>query len=48
MKAGVAVMFLRAARRQPMTCCEQSCQRRANSDTRVPGTRVSATIGAFC
>ena len=34
-------------RRQPNTCCEQICQRRATSDTRAPGTRVSATIRAF-
>src|ERR1700733_5717787 len=37
----------RIARRQPKTCCEQICQRRATSDTRAPGTRVSATIRAF-
>ena len=27
------------ARRQPKTCCGQTCQRRATSDTRAPGTR---------
>ena len=37
----------RMVRRQPKTCCEQICQRRATSDTRAPGTRVSATIRAF-
>jgi hypothetical protein len=37
----------RIARRQPNTCCEQTCQRRATSDTRAPGTSVSATIRAF-
>jgi hypothetical protein len=37
----------RIARRQPNTCCEQTCQRRATSDTRAPGVRVSATIRAF-
>ena len=37
----------RMARRQPNTCCEQICQRRATSDTRAPGARVSATIRAF-
>ena len=37
----------RIARRQPNTCCEQTCQRRATSDTRAPGIRVSATIRAF-
>ena len=36
-----------AARRQPNTCCEQTCQRRATSDTRAPGARVSSTIRAF-
>jgi hypothetical protein len=35
------------ARRQPNTCCEQTCQRRATSDTRAPGARVSSTIRAF-
>src|ERR1700761_3220534 len=35
------------ARRQPKTCCEQICHRRATSDTRAPGTSVSATIRAF-
>src|SRR5271166_6908064 len=37
----------RLALRQPNTCCEQTCHRRATSDTRTPGTRVSATIRAF-
>ena len=37
----------RIARRQPKTCCEQTCHRRATSDTRAPGTKVSATIRAF-
>src|SRR6476646_5367412 len=37
----------RIARRQPNTCCEQICHRRATSDTRAPGTNVSATIRAF-
>ena len=37
----------RIARRQPNTCCEQTCHRRATSDTRAPGTSVSATIRAF-
>ena len=37
----------RMVRRQPKTCCEQICQRRATSDTRAPGTGVSATIRAF-
>src|SRR5580692_4296318 len=55
-KSGVAVsvglaatvaMFWHAARRQPNTCCEQTCQRRATSDTRAPGTRLSSTIRAF-
>src|SRR5271168_3524544 len=55
-KAGAAVsvdfaatraMFRHAARRQPNTCCEQTCQRRATSDTRAPGTRLSSTIRAF-
>src|SRR5208282_1820958 len=36
-----------AARRQPKTCCEQTCQRRATSDTRAPGTMVSAISRAF-
>ena len=40
-------MFRHAARRQPNTCCEQTCQRRATSDTRAPGTRLSSTIRAF-
>src|ERR1700722_11003645 len=35
------------ARRQPNTCCEQTCHRRATSDTRAPGSRVSATIRAL-
>ena len=56
MKLGVAGVVVfpgtlgkswRIARRQPKTCCEQICQRRATSDTRAPGTRVSATIRAF-
>src|SRR6516165_8174462 len=37
----------RIARRQPNTCCEQICHRRATSDTRAPGASVSATIRAF-
>src|SRR5215472_12927151 len=37
----------RIARRQPNTCCEQICHRRATADTRAPGTSVSATIRAF-
>jgi hypothetical protein len=37
----------RACRRHPNTCCEQTCHRRATSDTRAPGTSVSATIRAF-
>jgi hypothetical protein len=37
----------RIARRQPKTCCEQTYHRRATSDTRAPGTKVSATIRAF-
>src|SRR5271166_5225529 len=37
----------RIARRQPNTGCEQICHRRATSDTRAPGARVSATIRAF-
>jgi hypothetical protein len=41
------VVFWHAARRQPNTCCEQTCQRRATSDTRAPGTRLSSTIRAF-
>src|SRR6185437_10508689 len=45
--ASMVVMSWRAARRQPKTCCEQTCQRRATSDTRAPGTRVSSTIRAF-
>jgi hypothetical protein len=44
---GAVVTVCRIARRQPNTCCEQTCQRRATSDTRPPGTRVSATICAF-
>src|ERR1700761_2996898 len=56
MKLGVAGVVVcpgtlgkswRIARRQPKTCCEQICQRRATSDTRAPGTRVSSTIRAF-
>jgi hypothetical protein len=35
------------ARCQPNTCCEQTCHRRATSDTRAPGTSVSATIRTF-
>src|SRR5271166_1004109 len=46
-RAGSPVRSLRAVRRQPNTCCEQTCQRRATSDTRAPGTRVSSTIRAF-
>jgi hypothetical protein len=34
--AGVVVVAWRAARRQLKTCCEQTCQRRATSDTRLP------------
>jgi hypothetical protein len=37
----------RHARRQPNPCCEQTCQRRATSDTRAPGAKVSSTIRAF-
>src|ERR1700677_335862 len=37
----------RAACRHPKTCCGHTCQRRATSDTRAPGTSVSATIRAF-
>ncbi len=37
----------RASRRQPNTCCGQTCQRRATSDTRASGRKVSATICAF-
>ena len=37
----------RAARRQPNTCCGQTCQRRATADTRAPGARVSSTIRDF-
>ena len=40
-------MFWHAARRQPNTCCEQTCQRLATSDTRAPGPRLSSTIRAF-
>src|ERR1700754_618632 len=45
----VATVFTarHAARRQPKTCCEQTCQRRATSDTRAPGARLSSTIRAF-
>src|ERR1700719_584723 len=42
-----AVTPRHAPRLQPNTCCEQTCHRRATSDTRAPGTRVSATIRAF-
>src|ERR1700722_11157996 len=42
-----AVTARQVARRQPNTCCEQTCQRRATSDTRAPGSRVSAMIRAF-
>ena len=45
--AGAVVTCWRAARRQPKTCCEQTCRRRATSDTRAPGTMVSAIIRAF-
>ena len=45
--AGAVLMSRRAARRQPNTCCEQTCQRRATSDTRAPGIRVSAMIRAL-
>src|SRR6185312_5043187 len=44
--ASAGVTSWRAARRQPNTCCEQTCQRRATSDTLAPGTSVSATIRA--
>ena len=44
---GPAPASTRAARRQVNTCCEQTCQRRATSDTRAPGTSVSSTIRAF-
>src|SRR6516225_1583906 len=53
MKLGVAGVIgslgtsWRIARRQPNTCCEQICHRRATADTRAPGTSVSATIRAF-
>jgi len=48
--AGAAVdpdISSRACRRHPNTCCGQICQRRAISDTRAPGSSVSATIWAF-
>ena len=35
------------ARRQPNTCCGQTCQRRATSRHAAPGSSVSATIRAF-
>ena len=39
---------LRACWRQPNNCCGCSCcHRRATSETRAPGTNVSATIRAF-
>jgi hypothetical protein len=37
----------RASRRQAKTRCGQSCQRRATSATRTPGTRLSSTIRAL-
>ena len=37
----------RACRRHPNTCWGQTCQRRAISDTRAPGSKVSAMIRAF-
>jgi hypothetical protein len=45
--AATVAMFRHTARRQPNTCCEQTCQRRATSDTRAPGARLSSTIRAF-
>ena len=42
---GAVVTACRIARRQPNTCCEQTCQRRATSDTRPPA--VMLTICAF-
>src|SRR3954467_12347739 len=45
--AGTVLTSRRAARRQPNTSCEQPCQRRATSETRAPGTRVSAMIRAL-
>src|ERR1700722_9990876 len=44
---GCVVALRCAAPRQPNTCCEQICQRRATSATRAPGSSVSATIRAF-
>ena len=37
----------RISRRQPNTCCGQTCHRRATSDTFAPADNVSATIRAF-
>ena len=44
---GIAATSRRAACRQVNTCCGHTCQRRATSDTRAPGNRVSATTRAF-
>src|SRR5208283_2329688 len=44
---GIVVASRRAACRHAKTCCGHTCQRRATSDTRVPGASVSETIRAF-
>src|SRR5580692_4678403 len=44
---GVVGTSRRAACRHAKTCCGHTSQRRATSDTRAPGTSVSATIRAF-